>query len=195
MKRFNKTATFSLKIIVMAIFLVIGFEIYLNAVKYNSRVLLQFRQDIGWSQFANKKFYYKENLFKINNDGFRDYEHRLKKSSNLKRIAFVGSHYLRGTNSKFENIATSLLEKEWNKNNPNKKIEVFNFTADGYNLAMADFVIDKYSRKYDIDDFIYVVDPQKDPPVISGETYALNGNLNIYKNNKNFLKWWHIHII
>jgi len=97
-----------------------------------------------------------------------------EKPNDVTRLAFVGSHYLRGTNSALENIATTILEKEWNKNYPNKKIEVFNFCIPKYNIEMAYFLIKKFSQEYNIDYFIYVFDPQKDPSLVAGNDQTVN---------------------
>jgi len=161
-------------ILILLIILIISLELWLNFSHYQTEVLLQHQPEFGWSHLANNNFWYQDNLFFINQDGFRDINHALEKPAGVIRVGFVGSHYLRGTNSKFENIATTILEKTWNSNNPNQQIEVFNFAVPKYNLAMAHFLIKKFSQQYDIDYFLYNFDPQKDAMVIAGNSDIIN---------------------
>ncbi len=148
---------------------VIGLEVYLNLSHYDTEILYQYQPGFGWSHVANRNFWYHGNLFAINNDGFRDVNHSEKKPEDVTRIAFAGSHYLEGMNSPFDNIATTILEKQWNYNN-DKKIEVFNFTNPKYNLEMIYFLIKKFSPKYDIDYLFYFFDIQKDPMAVAGNS-------------------------
>ena len=160
-------------LIIFVAILAVGFEVYLNLSHYNTEVLFQYQPEFGWSHFANKNFWYNGNLFSINQDGFRDIDHFKEKPAGVTRIAFMSSHYLRGTNSAFENLATTILEKDWNQNNE-QKIEVFNFAIPKYNLGMAHFLIKKFSQGYGIDYFFYFLDPQKDPMAVADNSDVIN---------------------
>jgi len=156
-------------LIILVAAVAVGLEVYLNLSHYNTEILYQYQPAFGWSHSANKNFWYHENLFTINQDGFRDVNHPKEKSNDVIRVAFAGSHYLEGMNSSFDNIATTILEKQWNQKNE-KKIEVFNFTTPKNNLEMVYFLIKYFSQKYDIDYFFYFFDPQKDPMIVAGSS-------------------------
>ena len=159
--------------LILVIVLVVAFELFLDVVHYNTEILFQYQPEFGWSHMADKDFWYEGNLFSINKDGFRDIDHEKEKPEGVTRIAFVSSHYLRGTNSCFENLATTILKREWNRKN-DKKIEVFNFAIPKYNLEMAHFLIKEKLVEYDIDYFIYLFDPQKDPMTVAGNSDIIN---------------------
>ncbi len=156
-------------LIILVAIVAVGLEVYLNLSHYNTEILYQYQPAFGWSHSANKNFWYHGNLFAINQDGFRDVNHSEEKPKDIIRVAFAGSHYLEGLNSSFDNIATTVLEKQWNQKN-DQKIEVFNFTNPKYNLEMVNFLIKNFTQRYDIDYFFYFFDPQKDPMIVAGNS-------------------------
>jgi len=156
-------------IIILLGILLVGFELVLDLVNYETDVLFQYQPSFGWSHMSNKTFWYMGNSFSINNDGFRDAYRLRGKTKGLIRVAFVSSHYLRGTNSSYQNLATTILDESWNKNEK-RKIEIFNFAMPKYNLKMTHFLIKEMTERYEIDYFIYLFDPQKDPMTVAGNS-------------------------
>lgn len=91
---------------------------------------------------------------KINSDGFRDYEHLIKKEDNTFRILAVGDSITLGWSVKFDNIFTKLLEKKLNNEKPfkdYKNYEVINTGIGNYNTLMELVILKEKCLKYNPD--------------------------------------------
>ncbi|RJQ31191.1 hypothetical protein C4572_02880 [Candidatus Parcubacteria bacterium] len=157
-----------LVILFTVVVILAGTEYLLDLLKYETEIMFQYQPQFGWTHTPDKNFWYGGNSFKINEEGFRDKNHQPEKKAGIKRVGFISSHYLRGTNSDYENIATTIVEREWNNSYPDNQIEVFNLAVSKYNIELANYLISYFEKKYQIDYFIYLFDPQKDPMAVAG---------------------------
>ncbi len=132
--------------------------------------------------------------YRINSQGFRDYEYSQKKPAGVYRIAVIGDSVTFGKGVLLEDTYTKILEKEL-PSLCNKKIEVLNFGVYGYNTEQEVAVIKEHVLKYHPDmiimlytlndpdvEFQFILSRVEEKKTVSGSVKKfLNDHIYLYK--------------
>jgi hypothetical protein len=122
---------------------------------------------LGWKfvpnfemPFTGQHWYAREfsSTVKINSMGFRDFDRKIEKDSNVVRIVLLGDSMVAARQVNFEKTAAQLLEKRLNIElgpKTGKKFEVLNFGIDAFGLGQYYLTYENYARIFK-PDFVFV---------------------------------------
>lgn len=100
---------------------------------------------------------FKGDTLSTNSFGIRDKEYKIKKESNVVRLAFIGGSYVMGSGVSNEENFAALIENRFSEEATNKKIEILNFGEGGYHLIQCVYVTENKLAKYNSDYLFYFI--------------------------------------
>lgn len=191
MKKFYKIILVNLSIFVVLllfseIFLRIYFNIFINynveMWKYASILKKPIENEkLPFFHHSNKKGKFYNVEIATNSHGFRDFEYKMNKSQNQKRILILGDSFTLGWGVSFLKTFPKQLEKRLNKSL--NKFEVINAGVGNYNSSMEVELFKLYGIKFNPDLVVlmfYINDVESTPKILSKFSYFFKSNLYLY---------------